>query len=67
MQDSSRDGPRGVSNINANGGIVNQVGRDQCNNYHNQYNHNNQYNNSQYYHNYNNVMNDEMVVRQSYQ
>jgi hypothetical protein len=59
MQDSSRDGPRGASNINANGGIFNQVGRDQFNNYNNQYN--NQYNN------YNNAMNDEMVVRQSYQ
>jgi hypothetical protein len=50
MQDSSRDGRffRGVSNIYANGGIFNQVGRDQYNN------------------NYN-AMNDEMVVRQSYQ
>ena len=64
MQDSSRDGPRGASNINANGGIFNQVGRDQYNNQYN--NHNNQYNNSQHYHNYNNAMNDEMVVRQSY-
>ena len=48
MQDSSRDSPqlsRGVLNINVNGGIFNQVGRDQ----------------------YNNAMNDEMVVRQSYQ
>jgi hypothetical protein len=53
MQDSSRDGLRGAS-INANGGIFNQVGRDQYNN-HNQYN------------NYNNAMNDEMVVCQSYQ
>jgi hypothetical protein len=55
MQDSSHDGPqfsRGVSNINAKRGIVNQVGRNQYN---------------QHYNNYNNVMNDEMVVRQSYQ
>jgi hypothetical protein len=57
MQDSSRGGPRGASNINANGGIFNQVGRDQYNNY----------NNSQHYNNYNNAVNDEMVVRQSYQ
>jgi hypothetical protein len=59
MQDSSRDGPRfsrGASNINANSGIFNQVGRDQ-------YNH---YNNNQY-HNYSNAVNDDMVVRQSYQ
>jgi hypothetical protein len=56
MQDSSRNDPRfsrGVSNINANGGIVNQVGGDQYNNY-------------QHYNNYNNHMNHEMVVRQSY-
>ena len=55
MQDSSRDGPRsfrGASNINASGGIVNQVGRDQHNSY-------------QYYNNFNNAINDEMVVRQS--
>ena len=59
MQDSSRDrSPRDASNINANGGIFNQVGRDQYNNYNNQYN-------SQHYTNYNNAMNDEMVVRQS--
>ena len=38
MQDSSRNGPRffrGVSNINASVGVVNQVGRDQYNNYNN--------------------------------
>jgi hypothetical protein len=55
MQDLSHDGPqfsRGVSNINAKCGIVNQVGRNQYN---------------QHYNNYNNVMNDEMVVHQSYQ
>jgi hypothetical protein len=55
MQDLSHDGPqfsRGVSNINAKHGIVNQVGRNQYN---------------QHYNNYNNVMNDEMVVHQSYQ
>ncbi|KIM73998.1 hypothetical protein PILCRDRAFT_824735 [Piloderma croceum F 1598] len=56
MQDSSRDGPRfsrGASNINANGAIFNQVGRDQ-------------YNNHQYYNNYNNAMNDEMVADGTY-
>ena len=52
MQHPSRDGPRGASNINAKGGIFNQVGGDQYNNYNNQYN------------NHNNAMNDEMVVRQ---
>jgi hypothetical protein len=58
MQDSSPDGPRssrGASNINANGGIFNQIGRDQYNHYNNQYN------------NYSNAVNDDMVVRQSYQ
>jgi hypothetical protein len=57
MQDSSRNDPRfslGVSNINANGAILNQVGRDQYNHY-------------QHYSNYNNAMNDEMVVCQSHQ
>jgi hypothetical protein len=50
MQDLTHDGSRfsrGALKINANGGIVNQVGRDQ-------------------YNNYNNTMNDEMLVRQSY-
>jgi hypothetical protein len=51
MPDSSRDSPQGVSYIDATGGIVNQVGQDQYNNYNN----------------HNNAMNDEMVVRQSYQ
>ncbi|KIM78643.1 hypothetical protein PILCRDRAFT_11100 [Piloderma croceum F 1598] len=50
MQDSSHDDPRfsrGALNINAKGGIFNQVGRDQYN---------------QHYNNYNNPMNNEMVA-----
>ncbi|KIM78578.1 hypothetical protein PILCRDRAFT_11043 [Piloderma croceum F 1598] len=46
MQDLSCDSARGASNINANGGILNQVGRDQYNNHNN----------------YNNAMNNEMAA-----
>ena len=63
MDDSSHDGPqlfRGTSNINTNGGILNQVGRDQYNNYQHSSNY-------RHYNNYNNTMNNEMVVRQPYQ